>query len=250
MAELNRQQMEALYKLFNKFALDDQRVYYENTISKHRAAASQVNKIRALLSFFTGLASAAAGLIVQYSFDGTGQCLLGNQAQTSLVGLVNSVVGARANCTFIQGMVLFFLLMAVVTPAFAAAFNILADLYQWDRLITIYDTALENIEVADARSPDPEMDDMTYLASLRAFAEGTLGVMYDETAQWGQLIRTPPQLEEFIQQEREKAGTLGGDADALPAAPKVDGKATTGTSATNAGNTQTTAKTDENTAQG
>lgn len=212
---LERKQMEALNTLFNTFALDDQRNYYQSTIAKFREAARQVNRIRAFLSFMTGLAAAAAGLIVQYSFDGSGQCLLGNQPPSTVVGIINSIVGPRTNCTVIQSLVVIFILLAVITPALAGAFNILADLYQWDRLISIYDTALENIELADARSPDPEMDDLTYFASLRAFTEGTLGVMYDETAQWGQMIRTPPELEHFIQEERQKAGLLKGDADAL-----------------------------------
>jgi hypothetical protein len=98
-------------------------------------------------------------------------------------------------------------------PVLGQIFNTLADLYQWDRMITIYDSALENIEVADAQSPLPDMDDVVYAASVRAFTEGTLAVMSDETAQWGQSIRTPPQLERFVAEQRERAQRSGGDAD-------------------------------------
>jgi hypothetical protein len=60
---------------------------------------------------------------------------------------------------------------------------------------------------------------VNYNAALRAFAEGTLSVMRDETAQWGQLIRPPRQIEEFLQAEARKAqasganfGTAGSDS--------------------------------------
>jgi hypothetical protein len=97
------------------------------------------------------------------------------------------------------------LVVAVVAPALGAAFTTLADLYQWDRLITVYDVALENLEVADAQSPLPAMDDLVFRAALRAYTEGTLSVMRDETAQWGQLIKTPASLEAFIVQEAARA---------------------------------------------
>jgi hypothetical protein len=91
-------------------------------------------------------------------------------------------------------------ILAIVFPAFAAMFNTLADLYQWNRLIAIYKDASENIELADAQSPDDHITDETrFRAALMAYAEGTLSVMSDETAQWGQAIRTPPQLEAYLQ---------------------------------------------------
>ena len=42
--------------------------------------------------------------------------------------------------------------------------------------------------------------------------KGTLNVMRDETAQWGQLIRTPKQIEDFVANEGAVANraTLGG----------------------------------------
>jgi hypothetical protein len=197
--------MQALYRIFNTFALDDQRNFYVAASTKHRAAARQVNQLRAGFAFLTGLASALAGVLVATALNGNGECLAGANAQAAAANAAAITGSAATNCSAIQGLVVFLLFLTVVMPALAAAFNILSDLYQWDRLIAIYDAALENIELADARSPVDEMDPVTYRASLRAFTEGTLGVMADETAQWGQMIRTPPQLETFLENEQQIA---------------------------------------------
>jgi hypothetical protein len=71
----------------------------------------------------------------------------------------------------------------VVAPAIGAAFTTLADLFQWDRLVDVYNAARDNINVADALSPDAEMPDDVYKIALQAFAQGTLSVMTDEQAQ-------------------------------------------------------------------
>jgi hypothetical protein len=207
MANLTRQDMEARYVLFNEFALNDQRDYYRSTIRRHREAARQVNRWRALFAFLTGLSAAVAGFIVQANFIDGAYCASGMDG------------AGTGYCDTMQVLVSFFILGAVATPALGAFFNTLADLYQWDRLITIFDAALENIEVADARSPLPDMDDLTYRASLRAFTEGTLLVMSDETAQWGQSIRVPPQLDQFIEEERRKAERLSQVATRLDRPP-------------------------------
>ena len=110
-----------------------------------------------------------------------------------------------SNCDAIQSVVNILMILAVVTPAIGGAFTTLASLYQWDRTVNIYEGALENLEVADSQSPMDEMDDLTYKAALRAYIENTLRVMAEETAQWGQSVRTPPQLEKFIEEERAKA---------------------------------------------
>jgi hypothetical protein len=134
-----------------------------------------------LFAFLTGLSSALAGLIVAAE---------GNLQDTSAV---------------IQTIVVILAIGAVVLPAIGGAFSTLADLYQWDKLNEIFETALYNMEEADALSPKDAMEeDMTYRASMRAFSEGTLQVMSDETSQWGQSIRTPKQLEEFIREERDR----------------------------------------------
>jgi hypothetical protein len=110
----------------------------------------------------------------------------------------------------LQAIIVISLIFTVVMPAFAAAFNILSDLYQWDRLLVFYESAIEKVTVSDALSPLPEMDDRVYEAALKAFSEGTLGVMADETAQWGQLIRTPPSIEQFLKEADERAARYDG----------------------------------------
>jgi hypothetical protein len=193
---LTRTDLKARYELFDKFALKDQKNYYQVTVGRYRAASSQVNRLRAGLAFMTGFSAAAAGLLVQ---SGTAQ---------------------------LEWLIGIFTVAAIVLPAFGALFSMLADLYQWDRLITIYDAARENIEVADAQSPEDVIaDDIMYRAALMAYAEGTLSVMSDETAQWGQAIRTPAQLEKYLDDARIRAervakmqegGFLSGSGESSP----------------------------------
>lgn len=205
MQPLPRDDMKARYELFDRFALSDQRNYYKRTIDKYSKSAKQVNLIRALMALITAVSSALAGLLIATNFTAGGTChpdMLARLGETPQV------------CYTLQLGISFLVILSIAMPAFGGFFTSLADLYQWDRLISIYDSAVENIEVADSRSPDDEMDDLDYRASLRAFVEGTLQVMSDETAQWGQSIRTPRAIEEFVQEEREKAARHGGDADA------------------------------------
>lgn len=197
MTNINRNDLEARYALFQTFALEDQRNYYNKTLEKLRAAAGQVNRYRAFFAFMTGFASAVAGFLVQSAFVTGGRCAA--PANTDECASLSFVVG-------------FFIIMAVFMPAMGAFFTTLADLFQWDRTTTIYESAVENIEFADAQSPLVDMDDPIYRASLTAYTEGTLLVMSDETAQWGQSIRTPPQTSEFIARMTAKAENVGGTA--------------------------------------
>ncbi len=191
---LSRKDLELRYKVFDKFALSDQRTYYDNIRQRHRRAANQVNRMRALLSVFTGVAAAAAALLVATSF-GTG-----DPCNINVVGQLPEWCGQT------QFIINILTVLAIILPAFAAMFNTLADLYQWNRLIAIYKDASENIELADAQSPDEYLtDEARFRAALMAYAEGTLSVMSDETAQWGQAIRTPPQLEQFLQTAERRA---------------------------------------------
>src|SRR5690606_38435801 len=117
------------------------------------------------------------------------------------------------------------IILSVALPALGGFFSTLADLYQWDRQISIYKSAGASIDVADAHSPYPEMDDIFYRSSLNSYDIGTLQGMSDETAQWGQSIRTPKSLDDFVAEAREKAATVGGDAnansEAVPDVPLV-----------------------------
>jgi hypothetical protein len=201
MKPMSQADLEARYVLFDKFAMADQRSYYKKTMEIFRASAQQVNRLRAGSAFLTGAAAAMAGLLVQIYFVDGASC------------------GANAlnpgdNCDTMRLAVSFLAGMAIVMPILGTIFGTLADLYQWDRLTTIYEAATENLEVADALSPRPRDKGVEYRAKLRAFAEGTLVVMEDETAQWGQAIRTPESLDRFIAEERARAAKVGGDADA------------------------------------
>lgn len=213
--QLNRNQMQGLYLLFEKFALDDWRTYYISVIARHRKAAAQVNFIRALCAFLAGLAAALAGLVVQ---------------STYVDGVCAGVI-APDKLPYCQNMNVvtgFLMLTAVVAPALGGAFSTLADLYQWDRQVMLYEDALKNMAIADARSPDPEMDDVTYGLSMKAYAFGSLSVMYDEAAQWGQIVRTPQQIDEFLERARARAeslqlpnfGTRGGTSSPTDATPR------------------------------
>lgn len=176
MHRYNRKDMKARYELFDRFALKDQKTYYEASIENNRKAAAQVNRYRAMFALLTGLAAAAAGLTVQVAEGDVAQILA-----------------------------TIFAILAVILPALGAAFSTLADLYQWDKLTNIYEAALENLEVADSLSPvDSIPKDEIYWISLRSYAEGALAVMSDETAQWGQSIRTPQQLTEFVEEEQRR----------------------------------------------
>ncbi len=210
--QIDREYLETLYKVFDKFALDDQRAFYEHTITKSRLASSQVNRLRALCSLLTGIVSAAASLIVQANFVGEGKCTLASSA-------------GAGTCGGLQLLVFLLLGLAIIVPAVGGALHTLADLFQWDKLVTVYDASLSSLEVAAAGAPVLEMDDQTYQANLQKFIVATLGVMHDESAQWGQLIRTPDQIQQFLQGAQTKAV----QAAALPGVHPADTTSTQGT---------------------
>jgi hypothetical protein len=222
--------LAAAYKLFQKFALGDQESYYKSAVKRYRKAGEQANQLRAFFAFLAGVSAALAGLLVAAylvpgAFANDGICAELPQSTAVFESTEENITIANAPpdapptrptyCLAIEIGVGFLTVLAIIAPVIGAGFTTLADLYQWDRLVTIYDAALENITVADAQSPLDEMDDITYRAALRAYAEGTLSVMRDETAQWGQLIKTPPQLDEFLDEERVKAAKVNGSADDL-----------------------------------
>jgi hypothetical protein len=218
------------YRVFEEFALKDQRRYYQARQRLYHKAASQVNILRALAAFLTGLSAAAAGLIVTYflapgALNNDGACYILSQDQTIVERMAvidpdfemppapelderttetpeqreARLAALEGECEGWRRLARVFMVLAVVAPALGGAFTSLADLYQWDRLTGIYEGAEENLEVADAQSPlDGMENDTLYTASVRATVEGTLDVMNDETAQWGQSIRTPRQVDEFL----------------------------------------------------
>lgn len=174
----------ALYEVFHQFALEDQRAYYTRKMKDNRDAARTVNFWRALFGFVAGVASALMALFVGLSGV---DCTAANAGSTECNGLALLAI------------------VSVVSPAIGAAFTTLGDLFQWDRTSAIYEVAIENLEVADAESPDEGEDHATYRAALKVYASGALQVMRDETAQWGTLIRTPQQLEDFVNSAVDQA---------------------------------------------
>ncbi|MBE2194481.1 MAG: hypothetical protein IAE83_09920 [Anaerolinea sp.] len=194
--QADRRYLEALDKLFNHFALQDQKVFYEQAVERNNRAAGQVNFIRASASLVAGIAAAVSGLIVQSVFGGGTSC---------------SVAGS-SYCDTMHFVVSLTTLIAVIAPAVGAAFNSLSDLYQWERSANLYKAALESLAVADAYSPDVEESDVDFRASLNAYAKGTLDVMENETAQWGQLLQSPEQIEKFLAEARQKSERLIGGA--------------------------------------
>ena len=188
MQPFDRNDYEARYELFDQFTLNDQKRYYQKSIKKSRIARRQVGQLAATFTLLAGLAAAASGLLVSSDLP----------TQTQVF----------ADQDTLRWIVLICIGVSIVFPAISAFFTSLSDLYQWDRTIELYETALENIEVADAQSPLPEMTDEMFLASLRAYSEGTLQVMDDETAQWGQSIGTPEAIEKFLEEARAREGEL------------------------------------------
>jgi hypothetical protein len=172
MSQLSREHMNALCDIFDTFALKDQDSFYRSAVERYGKAASQVNFIRALFTFLGGLASALVILAAQ----GEGWP---SEIKTALI------------------------IVAVVSPALGVAFNTLADVYQWDRLVRIYEDSRKSLVVADAQSPtDKIKDDVEYRGYTDAFVEATLQVMREETSQWGQLIQPPQQTEQFIERAK------------------------------------------------
>jgi hypothetical protein len=201
-----RELLRAKYILFNRYALEDQRAYYNRTLEKNRKSASQVNFIRASFALLTIVVAGIATYIVQTRF-------VNDICSTDL----NTLQG---DCLIWRNIVNLLLLLSIVFPALGAFFNMLADLFQWDRLVQIYDEAVKSLEIPDALSPDDEMPDDVYRASLELFASTTLGVMRDESGQWGQLIGTPENLAAYKQRTLEayqalEAEKLGENAPGL-----------------------------------
>ena len=210
MADLSRKDLETRYELFDHFALNDQRSFYERKVAQFEASSMQVNRIRATISLLTGFAAAIAGLIGGIYFTQSGSCH------------ANTMPDLVGNCRTLAITVDVAIILSVALPALGGFFNTLADLYQWDKQITLYHSAKENIEVADALSPLDEMPDDLYRASLTAYSEGTLQVMSDETAQWGQSIRTPKGIQEFVEDAKRRTAELTGTSSTTDDTPTND----------------------------
>lgn len=182
--EAQREYAAARAELFTRFALEDQRSYYENRVKTNRDAARGVNFLRASFTLIAALASIMASVIV-----------------STEAGKVCAENAGDGTCQVLSVLAI----ISILSPAFGAGFTMLADLYQWNRMVQVYEVALENLAVADAETPFEKMTTYQYVASQKAFAEGTISVMKDEQSQWGTLIRTPPKVDQFLE-ESERRG--------------------------------------------
>jgi hypothetical protein len=212
--------------------LEDQRAYYKQKIERNKLASSQVNRARAFFAFMAGVASLLAAILggLIAAQQGFGACDVTQQldaiAALNLpqaqadelemamgIGADTNYETSAFNCGLLRTFASVLMIVAVGAPAVGAAFTTLADLYQWERLTSIYETALKSLAVSDALSPLPEEPDPVYHASLNAFVEGTLSVMRDETSQWGQLVKMPDALQEYIEKAKERAESAGRNDD-------------------------------------
>ena len=171
----DRKHMEILCDIFDKFALKDQENYYESAVEKNRVSAKEVKLLQALFAFLGGLASAIIGLL-----EATG-----NSSDWNIIPLV---------------------IIAVVAPGIGATFGSLISLFQWDRLMTVYDDTLKSILVADAMSPRPTVkNDADYYTQMLAFVDASLDIMREETGQFGSMIRSSKQIDEFVRKSTARA---------------------------------------------
>jgi hypothetical protein len=49
------------------------------------------------------------------------------------------------------------------------------------------------------------MPDDDFILSIKSFGKNALGVMAEESSQWGQSVRTPQTLDTFLKEEADKA---------------------------------------------
>ncbi|MDZ4769022.1 MAG: hypothetical protein SGJ24_07835 [Chloroflexota bacterium] len=220
--KLTRDDLNVRFRIFERAVLEDQRAYYKREIDRNQRASRQINRTRAFFAFLAGVASLLAALVGGFiaSRQGQGACALAelssiasanlDQAQSAEIDAALSRGGNDAeestmSCNGLRIFTSILMIVAVGAPALGAAFTTLADLYQWERLASIYETAQKSLAVSDALSPLEEEPDQVYHASLNAFVEGTLSVMRDETSQWGQLVKMPDALQEYIDRARDAA---------------------------------------------
>jgi hypothetical protein len=181
MSDFTRQDLLTRYEVFDKYALKDQRAYYKSRSAEYRQANRQVTRYRALFSFGTSVVTAMAGLIISL-----------NRGQPLGSGLL----------VFVSVLAI----LSIVLPAIGSFFSMLADLYQWEKFSTVFESAIENLEVSDAQLSNPEriVDDEYLKGAYLAYVTSALDVMQSETAQWGQARQSPPEIEAFIEAQRQK----------------------------------------------
>ncbi len=229
--KLARNDLEVRYQIFERALLQDQRAYYKREIERNRRAGQQITRVRAFFAFLAGVASLLAAIIggltaIQGGNSACNVNQLAAIADANLPSKQADQISNKLEATVTEGNALVCVLLGTITPvlmiiavgapALGAAFTTLADLYQWDRLSSVYETAQKSLAVADALSPITEEPDDVFLASMHAYAEGTLTVMRDETAQWGQLVKMPDALQDYVDAARDKFAREAGNGPDAP----------------------------------
>ncbi len=170
--------LRVMNRLFEEFVLEDQRNYYLWTVNKNDKAGGSITIWRVMFTLIGGGAAILIGTIIALAGD--------------------DITNATRDLLLVLSMI------AVVAPALGTAATTISDLFQWDRLNTVYRAALRNLEHADAISPLEEMDDAEYRDQLQVFAQRALDVMEYEATQWGQLNSEPRQTRAFIEASQKR----------------------------------------------
>lgn len=206
MDKVTKEDLQIRYEVFQRYALEDQATYYRREIQRHNRAAKEINFSRATVSLIIGTSAAVAAVIGQTFLAKDMACFNNRELPLAELNLPEW-------CGTVNFSIIVLIIISIALPALGAFFSSLADLYQWERLRTIYDKAIRNLSYADALSPDDDEDFTGYFTSFHAYVGGALQVMSDETKQWGQSIREPEKTQEFVDEMRLLAEKVSGDID-------------------------------------
>ncbi|MBK8024700.1 MAG: DUF4231 domain-containing protein [Chloroflexi bacterium] len=166
----DRETDESYERIFYEFMLNDTRSFYHSKIRSYRQAARECGLIGAFALLVGSIATAAAAILSPNAPDLATCGDLLCQLHASISPLL--------------------VLVTLMSAGIAIFFFMLPLLQQWERRIVTFETSLENLEVADAYSPVPQMDDRAFRLELETFAENALRTMEEEAAQFGQIIRS------------------------------------------------------------
>jgi hypothetical protein len=67
---------------------------------------------------------------------------------------------------------------------------------------------MNNVFLADALSPRDDMTDEEFYMYLTAYSDAVLDIMHEETAQFGNMIRSSQQIQDFLDKSRQRAQSL------------------------------------------
>ncbi len=163
---------EAIYRLVWRGLYDDSRVYFRVTIDRYQRVLALCRRIIGLALLVTAVCAAAA--VILFTTLAGGGCI---------DALLCGVIGAVAR---------FLIIAALTGGAVALLFLFIPLLYQWERLIAVFQASLLNLETIGAASPlnsQPIADDGEYRREVESFTEAVLRVLEEESAQYGQRAR-------------------------------------------------------------